>query len=343
MVQKSKEQKVALTLREIADEVNGRVVGDPNYVVTGISTIQDADSNSLTFLANPKYRKFVSTTRAGAILINEDPGVAGKNFIVVDDPYLAFAKILAKHFYTPPVPAGISKRAIVSENAVIGENVTVGDGTIISDGVSIGDGTYIYPGVFISENSRVGKNALIYPGVIVRENSIIGDNVIIQPGVVIGGDGFGFVPGKNGHFKIPQLGNVVIEDDVEIGANTTIDRGAIGSTVIGKGTKIDNLVQIGHNVTIGKYCLIAAQVGIAGSTKIGNFVMIGGQAGIAGHLEIGDGVQIAAKSGINASIPPGEIVGGIPAVRHRDWLKIVSVWKRLPQLWERVKKLEDKR
>ncbi len=342
MVSKGKEFKIAVTLDEIAKEVGGVIKGDPGKVVTNINTIQDADEGSITFLSNPRYGKYIQTTKAAAVIVDKDYNLPDKNFIIVENPYLAFAKILKKYFYVPHVPEGISSEAHVSTKAKIGANVTIGASTVVEEGAEIGDGTYIYPGVYVGKNVKIGKKCLIYPGVIIREDSILGNRVILQPGVVIGGDGFGFVPGEGGHFKIPQVGRVILKDDVEIGANTTVDRGALKDTVIGKGTKIDNLVQIGHNVVIGKYCLIAAQTGISGSVKIGDFVIIGGQVGIAGHIEIGDGVQIAAKSGVNVSVRDGEIVGGIPAVKHSDWLKITAVWKKLPVLWERMKKLEGK-
>ncbi len=338
----SEGKRFEVTASELAEKIGGRLVGDPEVVVTRVATIQDADEQSVTFLSNPRYYKYLETTRAGVILVNQGVEAPGKTLIVVDDPYLAFARILTMYAYSPPEFTGISDNASISKDAKVGEGVSVGAFSVVESGAEIGSGTFVASGVHIGKNVKVGRDCIIYPGVVIREESVIGDRVILQPGVVIGGDGFGFVPRPGGHYKIPQIGRVVIGNDVEIGANSTVDRGAIGDTVIGDGTKIDNLVQIGHNVIIGKHCLIAAQVGIAGSAKIGDYVMIGGQTGIAGHIEIGSGVQIAAKSGVHASIKEGSIVGGSPAVPHKEWLKINVVWKKLPQLWEKVRNLEKK-
>lgn len=330
-----------MLLGEIADFLGGEICcGRKDIEITGISTIDSAEKSDITFFSNPRYKKYLSGSRAGAIITGRNVDIRDKTLLKVDDPYLAFALVLEKYFTKSLKPKGMDQSVIVPDSSKIGRNVTINKGSVICDNVIIGDNSYIYGNVYIGDNVKIGDNCIIYPGVVIREDSILGNGVILQPGVVIGGDGFGFVPQPGKHKKIPQIGKVIVGDDVEIGANSTVDRGAVGDTVIGEGTKIDNLVQIGHNVKIGKGCLIVSQVGIAGSAKIGDFVMIGGQAGIAGHIEIGDFVQIAAKTGVANSVESGKIISGIPAMEHKKWLKVVGLTAKLPDLLKRIRKLE---
>ena len=330
-----------MLLKEIADFLNGDISAeDDNIEINGIATMENAKKGDITFFSNPKYKKYLKTTEASVIIVGRNVDVENRILVKVDDPYLAFALVLERYFTKKLEIKGVNSSVFIPDSAVIGENVTIERGTIIGENALIGDDSYIYGNVFIGDNVKLGNRCIIYPGVVIREDVVLGNNVILQPGVVIGGDGFGFVPQPGEHKKIPQVGKVIIGDNVEIGANSTVDRGAIGDTIIGVGTKIDNLVQIGHNVQIGKGCLIVSQAGVAGSAKIGDFVMIGGQVGIAGHIEIGDFVQIAAKTGVANSVKTGKIVAGIPAMEHKKWLKVVGLTAKLPDILKRVRRLE---
>jgi UDP-3-O-[3-hydroxymyristoyl] glucosamine N-acyltransferase len=333
---------VEKNLKELAGLLGGRVIGDENAVVNGLGTLDEATEGQITFLANPKYASKVETTRATAVVVPPGAERYGRNVIEVKNPYLAFAKLLTMFHVRPPAPKGVMKGAMVGENVVLGEDITICPGAYVADGVKIGSRTVIYPGVVVYEGVEIGDDVTLHANVSIREGCRIGNRVIVHGGVVIGSDGFGYAPDGKGYHKIPQIGIVVIEDDVEIGANTTIDRAALGVTLIRRGTKIDNLVQIAHNCIIGENCIIVSQTGISGSTKLGEHVTVGGQVGIAGHLEVGDNVMLGAKSGVHNSIPAGQIFSGYPAFPHKEWLKSSTVFSKLPEMRKTINSLEKR-
>ena len=331
-----------MTLLEIAELVNGEVVGNPDTVITGISGIKEAREGDITFVANPKYLSLIEATNASAIITPR--GMANhtsKASIRTDDPSFAFATIVSlvgphkvKH------PVGVHPTAIVAEDVQLGEGVAIGPYTIIEQGASIGDGAIIYAGCYIGHNVVIGENTLIYPHVSIRDRIEIGSRVISHSGSVIGSDGFGFATVKGVQKKIPQIGTVIIEDDVEIGANVTIDRARFDKTLIGKGTKIDNLVQIAHNVIVGENSIICSQAGISGSTVIGKGVILAGQAGLVGHINVGDGAVAAAQAGVTKSIQPHTKVSGYPAKPHEHAKRVNACLQRLPLAYKRIKDLE---
>jgi len=328
------------TLNEIAAFLNGSVSGDGGVVIERIRGIDEAGPGDLTFVANPKYRKKMETTGASAILVVPGTVCAGINLLIVGDPYVALGQLLALFHPEDEETAGISKNATVEAGADVSPEAVVYPGVRICSGARVEKQAVLYPGVFIGRDAAVGEASILYPGVTVYRRCLIGRRVVLHAGVVVGSDGFGFaLPGQDNR-KIPQVGYVQIDDDVEIGANTTIDRGALGRTWIQRGVKIDNLVQIAHNVVIGEYSIIVAQVGISGSTQLGKGVVIGGQAGIVGHIRIGDGVIAAARSGVHKDIPPGQIVAGSPHMPHREWLKMEACLPKLPEMREALAALQ---
>ncbi|MCX5707088.1 MAG: UDP-3-O-(3-hydroxymyristoyl)glucosamine N-acyltransferase [Candidatus Omnitrophica bacterium] len=331
------------TLRELAQLVGGEVVGDENIVITGASGIKEACQGDITFLANPKYSPLLTTTGASAVITSRDASSPTKAIIRVENPSLAFAKVISliapddiKH------PKGIHPTAVLGKNVKLGCDVALGPYVVVDDDVWIGDKTIIYSGSFIGKSSKIGDSVLIYPNVSIRERITIGNRVIIHSGAVIGSDGFGFVTAENKHYKIPQVGVVEICDDVEIGANVTIDRARFDKTVVGKGTKIDNLVHIAHNVIIQENCFIVAQVGISGSTVIGNNVILAGQAGLVGHITIGDNAVVTAQSGVSKSVPANTMVSGYPARPFMTSQRINACIQNLPKLFNLVKELKNK-
>ena len=333
-----------MTLAEIALFLGGTVIGADDTIINNIRSIEEANEGDLTFIANKKYLKKLKLTKASAILASPQTTEEGKNLIIVANPYAALGKLLTLFFPLEHGHSGVSPDAYIEDGAIVSPGATIFPQAFISKGATIGKGTVIYPGVFIGNNAFIGEDSILYANVTIYHSCIIGKRVILHSGVVIGADGFGFAsPGKD-NTKIPQVGFVQIDDDVEIGANTTIDRAALGRTWIQRNVKIDNLVQIAHNVVIGENSAIAAQVGISGSTKLGKSVMVGGQAGMVGHINIGDGVIIAAASSVHKNIKPGQIVVGSPQVSHDEWLKIEACKLRLPRmrvmLEELVKKVE---
>ena len=331
------------TLAEIAKIVGGELIGDGNLLITGLSGIKEAKEGDLTFIANQKYFPLIKSTRASAAIVPSNLADKGKPVIVSDNPTLAFSKVssifsdeMSKHF------TGIHKTAIISDTAKLGRDVAVGPYTIISDKAQIGDGTIIYSGCFIGEETSIGKNCLFYPNVVVREKLSIGNRVIVHSGAVIGADGFGYTEAGGIQHKIPQLGTVVIEDDVEIGSNTTIDRARFDKTVVGQGTKIDNLVQIAHNVIIGKNCIIISQVGISGSVEIEDKVTLAGQAGVVGHIRIGAGAVVAAQACVTKSVTAGVMVSGYPAKPHDLAKRISASLQRLPEYVKKISELQER-
>lgn len=339
------------TLAEIAAIVDGEVEGDQNLVITGLSGIQEAKEGDLTFLANPRYIPLSKKTKASAIITSRDMAVPGKSIIRTDNPSLAFSDLIIAVTEKENHPfKGIHAAAFVAEDAVIGKDVSIGPCAIIESRARIGDGTVIYGGSYVGHHAVIGEQCLIYPNITVREKVRIGSRVIIHSGAVIGADGFGFVQVEGVHKKIPQVGTVVIEDDVEIGANVTIDRARFDQTVIGRGTKIDNLVQVGHNVVMGEHCLVVAQVGISGSVNIGRGAILAGQAGITGHVTIGEGAVVFAQSAVTKSVPPRGQVSGCPAKPHHEAQRAQAHMQRLPryikavqELKKRVEELEARR
>lgn len=330
---------------QIAQFLGGQVEGNPEVEVSNISKIEEGSSGTLAFLANPKYEKYIYETQASVVLVNKD-FVAAENvpatIIRVESAYQAFASLLEMVSQARPQKTGVDKSAFVAESAKIGENVYIGPFAYIGDNATIEDNAKIYPQSYIGENTQIGENTAIFAGVKVYHDCIIGKNCIVHASSVIGSDGFGFAPQSDQDYKkIHHIGNVVIEDYVEIGANTTIDRATMGSTLIRKGAKLDNLIQIAHNVEVGERTVIAAQSGVSGSTKIGKDCMIGGQVGFAGHITIADGVKIAAQSGLGANIKEsGKIVQGSPAFAIKDYTKSYVHFKNLSKLEKRVQELE---
>jgi UDP-3-O-[3-hydroxymyristoyl] glucosamine N-acyltransferase len=332
-----------LTLQELAEQLQCRLEGDGGIEISRVAAIERAEPGDLTFVANPRYQARLGTTRASAVIVGASQVTKGTSAAILraEDPYLSFAR--AVELLTPrvPGPQGIHPQTVIASDASLGEGVAIGAFVTIGAGASIGARTVIHPHTAIGPGAVVGDDCVIHARVSIREGVRIGHRVVIQDGAVIGSDGFGFVKQRDGtHFKIPQHANVVIEDDVEIGANTTIDRPAVGETRISAGTKIDNLVQIAHGVAIGRRVLLAAQVGIAGSTVVEDDVTLAGQVGIAGHLRIGRGVVATAQTGVPNSVEAGSVISGYPAIPNRDWLKSSAIFRQLPELRKRVAELE---
>jgi UDP-3-O-[3-hydroxymyristoyl] glucosamine N-acyltransferase len=338
-----------LKLHEIASRLECRLEGDGGTDICRIAPIEEAGAGDLTFFVNPKYAAHLRETRASAVILADGadaappPGVA---LLRTGNPYLAFARA-AEIFAPPPaIPPGVHRLASIDPTAVVAPDAAVGAFVTIGAGAHVGARTMLFPHVTIGDAAVVGDDCLLHARVSIRERVVLGNRVVVQDGAVIGSDGFGFARTAQGtHHKIPQAGGVVVEDDVEIGANTTIDRPAVGETRIGAGTKIDNLVQVAHGVKIGKQVLLAAQVGIAGSTKLEDRVTLAGQVGVAGHLTVGAGVTATAQTGIPNSVDPGKLISGYPAIENRDWLRSSAVFRRLPELKKAVadlqKRLED--
>jgi UDP-3-O-[3-hydroxymyristoyl] glucosamine N-acyltransferase len=332
-----------MKIKEISAELNYDLVGDPEIEITSVAPIEIAQPGQLTFLSNRKYRRHLATTKASAIILrNADDLPAGKSAIISSDPYLAFGQVMNLLHPSFAPNRGVHPNAIISPSAQIGQNISVGPFSVIGENVVIGDNVSILPHCVIYPDVQIGDDVLLHSHCVIREGCRIGDRVILQNHAVIGSDGFGFAKRPDDSWlKISQAGIVIIEDDVEIGAGSTIDRATIGSTVIGKGTKIDNLVQIGHGSTVGQNTLLCAQVGLAGSTRVGNKVILSGQVGAAGHLEIGDGVIATAQTGIPSSVEAGKIISGYPAIDNRDWLKSSAIFAQLPKLQKEIRELKE--
>ncbi|MCP9452969.1 MAG: UDP-3-O-(3-hydroxymyristoyl)glucosamine N-acyltransferase [Nitrospira sp.] len=331
-----------ITLADIRQVVGGTVHGDEHTRIYELASLAEATPESLSFVASEKALKAVPEPRAAALLVHRHLPNLSLPQLVVHHPLLAFARV-AQHFFIPPSPPrGISKDLVQGTDVTIGPDVSIWPFVTLGDRVTIGARVTLYPGVFVGSDCTIGDDSVLYPNVVVREGCTIGSRVIIHSGTVIGADGFGYVQHEGRHHKIPQLGGVVIEDDVELGANVTVDRATLGVTRVKQGTKVDNLVQIAHNVTVGEHCIIVAQVGIAGSTTIGHHVMIGGQAGLSDHIQIGDYVMIAAKAGVNRSVESNQVVGGIPALPRERALKVQGVFHHLPELHQLVRNLEQR-
>jgi UDP-3-O-[3-hydroxymyristoyl] glucosamine N-acyltransferase len=317
-------ERVAVTLKELAEKIGAELESDPGTPITGVGTLEDAKAGQVTFLANPRYLKQLETTAASAVIVAPSVKSDRLPLLKAKDPYYAFA--LAVRFLTGERKhpfAGIHPKATVDPSATIGE------------------GTIVYPGVYIGPRVRVGRDCVLYANVVIYEDCAIGDRVVIHANTSIGPDGFGFATHGGVHHEIPQIGNVIVEDDVEIGANCAIDRAALGSTVIGKGSKLNDLIAIGHNTKMGPHCLIVSQVGIAGSATLGHHVTLAGQVGVAGHIEVGDNVTVGAQAGVTNSVPEQSVLLGSPAMPIRQARRVAAVFVQLPELQDRVKKLEQ--
>jgi UDP-3-O-[3-hydroxymyristoyl] glucosamine N-acyltransferase len=334
---------VTRTLSELAAELNGHLVGDGALVIHNVAGIREARPGDITFIANSRYDAYLDETRASAVICARDTRSTQVPVILVDNPYLAFQQ--AVRIFRPdhdrPAP-GVHPTAVVAADAVLGEEVSIGAWCVIEAGARLGDRAVLMPYGYVGPRAVIGAETHLYPHVTVREDCVIGARCILHPGVVVGSDGFGFAFDEGRYHKVPQVGNVVIGDDVEIGANTTIDRATTHSTRIGDGTKIDNLVQIGHNVVIGKHCIVVAQVGISGSTELADYVTIGGQAGLIGHITVGEGAMVGAQSGVTKSVAAHTVVTGYPAVPHGLWKRLQALLNKLPQFFQRLRDVEER-
>jgi UDP-3-O-[3-hydroxymyristoyl] glucosamine N-acyltransferase len=335
-------------LKELAALVGGTVAGDDEIEISGVAAIEVAQAGEITFIAHPRYLPKLAETKASAVIISKEITPSPKPLLCVSNPYLAFAKIFALFSQRPYQPKGIDPNAWISPTAQLGQEITIYPFALIGERCRIGDRVTLYPGVFVGEDSSIGEESVLFPNVSVYPGTMIGKRVILHSGVVVGADGFGYVKEGKKNVKIPQMGKVEIEDDVEIGANTTIDRATLGKTIIRRGVKIDNLVQVAHNVVVGEDSIIVAQVGIAGSTKIGSNVTLGGQVGVADHVEIGDNVMVGAQSGVPSDLTANQAYAGSPVLPHREWLRVVNVSSKLPEMRKilieiekRLKKIEE--
>ena len=337
-------KKLSLSAEKIAEIVKGKIVGDPNRIISGVSGIRDAKPTDLSFVGSKRYEKQLADTGAGIVLVCADLASAStenRTLIVCGNVDYAFSVVIALFAEEPPKwPVGIHPSAVVSPKAVIGQGVSINANAVIEDGAQIGDGTVIGAGCYIGHDAKIGAGSLLYPNVTVMYRCIVGRKAVIHPGVVIGGDGFGFIPGPQGLVKVPQTGIVQIDDDVEIGANTTIDRARFGKTWIKSNVKIDNQVMIAHNVVIGESSILVAQSGIAGSAELGRGVVLAAKSGVNGHITLGDGVQVAGTSGVVKSLPAGAIALGTPAESQREFMARYSLPSRFEKLKAKVEKLE---
>jgi len=329
----------------IAGFLKGEIIGDPETRVNTIAKIEEGHPGALSFLSNPKYEPFIYTTKSSVVLVNSSFIPAGEieaTLIKVENAYESFAALLQMVDKNRPRKKGIHKSAIIEQTSSVGTDVYIGPFVYIGENCIIGDGCNLYPHVFIGDNTRLGEKCTLNPGVKIYHNCIIGNHCVVHAGSVIGSDGFGFAPQSDSEFmKIPQIGNVIIEDNVEIGANVTIDRATIGSTIIRKGVKLDNLIQIGHNVEVGENTVMAAQTGISGSTKVGKNCMFGGQVGLAGHLKVADGTKIGAQAGLPGNVKKENLILlGSPAIDHRDFIRSSIVFRKLPELQTKIDDLE---
>jgi UDP-3-O-[3-hydroxymyristoyl] glucosamine N-acyltransferase len=335
-------------LKELAEWVGGTVLGDEDVEISGVGAIEEANPGEITFISNPKYLSMLTQTKASAVIVTPKVTQGAIPLLSVANPHLAFAKILNLYTQKPRESRGIDSGARVSPTAQLGKEVTVYPFVYVGVRCIIGDMVTLYPGVWVGEDCSIGDDSILYANVSIYPATRIGKRVILHSGVVVGSDGFGYVKDGKANVKVPQVGCVEIEDDVEIGANTTVDRAALNKTIIRRGVKIDNLVQVAHNVVIGEDSIIVAQVGISGSTKIGNNVTLGGQVGLTGHITIGDNVMVAAQSGVPYDLAPNAAYSGAPAIPHRDFLRIITVFLKLPEMKKtlteidtRLKKLEE--
>lgn len=334
------------TAAQIAGILEGTVEGNPEVEVSKLAKIEEGENGSLTFLANPKYTSFIYTTKASITIVNNDFAPEqdiSTTLIRVDNAYNSFSKLLEYYNQVKLNKTGIEQPSFISESAIYGDNIYIGAFTYLGENVVIGDNVKVYPNVYIGDNVTIGNDCVVFAGAKIYSECVIGNEVYIHSGAIVGADGFGFTPNEKGEYsKVPQTGNVIIEDNVDIGAGTTIDRATLGSTIIRKGVKLDNQIQIAHNVEIGAHTAIAAQTGIAGSSKIGKNCLIGGQVGVAGHITIGDRVRVQAQSGIGRNIKDDEVLQGSPSFGYADWNRSYVHFKNLPKIVQTVNQLEKK-
>ncbi|MGE0641039.1 MAG: UDP-3-O-(3-hydroxymyristoyl)glucosamine N-acyltransferase [Thermoanaerobaculia bacterium] len=329
-----------LALGEIAERIGAELRGDPERRISGVRTLEEAGPGHLSFLTSPKYRAAAERSAAGAILAGRDAGLSGRDLIVAAEPSFALAALL--ELFHPPVPRppGLHPTVVVGEGCAIDATASIGPYAVLGSRVEVGPGVVIHAHAVVGDGCRLGVGVELMPHVVLYDGVVLGEGTRVHAGTVLGADGFGYASNREGHRKIPQVGNVEVGADVEIGALSTVDRALLGSTRIGAGTKIDNLVQVGHNVQVGERAILCGQAGIAGSSRLGDGVVLAGQAGVSGHLELGAGVQVAAKSAALESIPAGTSVAGIPAVRLGAWRRQQAIVRRLPELWNRLRRLE---
>ena len=329
--------------KQIAEYIQGVIVGDENATVHTFAKIEEGVTGALSFLSNPKYTHYIYDTQSSIVLVNKDfePEREVKaTLIKVDNAYECLAKLMTLYEASIPKKTGIDPLASIAKNAQIGENVYIGPFACIEEGAVIGDNAFIHPHVTVGYNAKVGENTILYPHVTIYHDCRVGNNCILHAGSVVGADGFGFAPSAEGYEKIPQLGIAVLEDDVEIGANTCIDRATMGATIIHKGVKLDNLIQVAHNVEIGSHTVVASQTGIAGSAKIGEWCMFGGQVGVAGHIKVGDHVNVGAQSGIPGNTKSGQTLMGYPAIDPRLFARSAAIYKKLPEMYTELGRLQ---
>ncbi len=331
------------TAKQIAEFIGGKVEGNENACVHTFAKIEEGVEGAISFLSNPKYIHHIYDTKSSIVLVNNDMEFdqeVNTTLIRVDNAYESVAKLLQLYESVKPKKSGISSKAAISPNAQFGENVYIGDFAVVGDGAIVGNNVRIYPNTVVGDGVRIGDNCLIYPNVTIYDGCRLGNNVTIHAGSVIGADGFGFAPSTDGYEKIPQIGIVIIEDDVEIGANTCVDRSTMGATVIHKGVKLDNLIQVAHNVEIGENTVMSAQVGISGSTKIGSWCMFGGQVGLAGHITVGDKTNLGAKTGVISSLKGGETLIGAPAMDVKQFFRAQAIMRKLPEMYKQLNDMQ---
>ncbi len=332
-----------IPLGKLAGAIGARLEGNPDFVVRGVASLEEAGPDDLSFLANPRYEAAAMASEAGALIVGRDFAADGRNVLRCDNPYLAYARAVAVVSPEPPAEDGVHPSAIVDPSVPLPERAAVGPLVVVGRDVELGPGVVIGAGTILEEGVRIGAETRLFPRVTVHRGTRLGQRCIVQSGTVLGSDGFGYATDEGGrHHRVPQRGGLAIGDEVEIGANVTIDRGSIGDTVIGEGSKIDNLVHIAHNVQIGRNSMIVAQVGIAGSTIIGEHAVLAGQAGIAGHVRIGDRARIGAQAGVIGDVPADAEFSGYPARAHRDQMRAHALFARLPELFQRLRRLEDR-
>jgi UDP-3-O-[3-hydroxymyristoyl] glucosamine N-acyltransferase len=329
-----------MRLKELADILDAELAGNGDAEISGAAGVREAGEGQITFITGKDHLKDLEQCRAAAVIVPSDIAGLRLPLLRVKNPRLAFARVLGLFYVEPYRPTGVSDKAVIGRTATIGADCSIHPGVVIADGARIGDRVTVYPGVYIGEGSTVDDDTVVHANVSIGRTIFVGKRVIIHAGTVLGSDGFGFVTEGGKHHKIPQVGGVIIEDDVELGANCTVDRATLGNTVIKKGTKLDNQVHVAHNVTIGEHCLLAGQVGIAGSSTLGSYVVLGGQAGVADHIAVGDKVMAGGGSAITRDVEPGQVIAGYNAMPLRDWLKVQAVLPKLPELKKTVNRLE---
>ncbi|NOQ40961.1 MAG: UDP-3-O-(3-hydroxymyristoyl)glucosamine N-acyltransferase [Desulfuromusa sp.] len=329
-------------LQQLADLVGGEIKGDADLDISQVAPIDQAQTGDITFVANPKYLAQLKNCQASAVIIAPGIDVPGINLIVCANPYLAFAKVLTFLQVPERQVKGIMPGAWVAESAVVDKLATVYPGSVVGERVKIGPGSTLYPGVVIYDDVTIGKDCILHANAVVREGCRLDNRVILQSAAIIGSDGFGFAPDGSGYFKIPQVGIVVLEDDVEIGSNSCVDRAALGETRIRRGTKLDNLVQIAHNVDVGEDCILVSQGGIAGSTKIGKHCTFGGHVAIAGHLQVGDNVMIGGRGGATGNVAANQVLSGLPLMPHKQWLRSTMILPKLPEMRKEMKQMKKR-